>query len=68
MVEGHSDDIIGLDFAPSGTLLATGSDDCTCRVWDLRNLGNAGKGAGKGLSHLHCLKHKDEVSGVGCRM
>ena len=67
-VEGHSDDIIGLDFAPSGTLLATGSDDCTCRVWDLRNLGNAAKGGDKGLSHLHCLKHKDEVSGVGCRM
>ena len=35
-LEGHNDDIIGVDFSHGGTLLATGSDDATCRVWDTR--------------------------------
>jgi len=35
-LEGHRDDVIGLDFSPCGKFLATGSDDSTCRLWDLR--------------------------------
>jgi WD40 repeat protein len=31
------DDIIGVDMSTSGNLLATGSDDTTCCVWDIRN-------------------------------
>ena len=63
---GHDDDIIGLDFSPDGTLLATGCDDCTCRVWDLRLLGSSGStsaaaAGGAGKTHLFCLQHQDEV-------
>ena len=65
-VVGHTDDIIGLDLSPDGRLLATGSDDCTCRVWDLRNVGPNGAAAaavasGAGRNHLMCLQHEDEV-------
>ena len=35
-LEGHRDDIIGVDFSSNGVALATGSDDGTCRVWDCR--------------------------------
>ena len=35
-LEGHRDDIIGVDFSPNGWALATGSDDGTCRIWDVR--------------------------------
>ena len=35
-LEGHRDDIIGVDFLPSGLALATGSDDGSARVWDVR--------------------------------
>ena len=32
----HTDDVIGIDFADNGLLLATGSDDQSCRLWDVR--------------------------------
>ena len=33
---GHDDDVVGVDFHPAGTVVASGSDDGTCRAWDLR--------------------------------
>ena len=33
---GHDDDVVGVDFHPRGTVVASGSDDGTCRAWDLR--------------------------------
>ena len=36
-LEGHQDDIIGVDMSAVGNLLATGSDDTTCCIWDIRN-------------------------------
>lgn len=65
-VVGHTDDVIGVDFSPNGMLLATGSDDYTCRIWDLRKLGSNGNAAdahaaGAGRNHLFCLQHEDDV-------
>lgn len=36
LLESHSDDIIGIDFSPSRSLLATGSDDGKVILWDTR--------------------------------
>ena len=34
--EGHAADINSVRFHPSGDAIATGSDDATCRLFDLR--------------------------------
>lgn len=55
--QGHVKAVLSLDFSPSGYLLATGSEDNTARVWDLRKravlsilpgaqAGTVGQGAG----------------------
>merc|ERR1712151_586272 len=36
LLQSHEDDIIGIDYSPSKTLLATGSDDGCVAVWDSR--------------------------------
>ena len=36
MIKGHKSAILDMDFHPfDNTLLATGSDDCTCKIWTL---------------------------------
>lgn len=35
-MKGHAKQIIGLDIAPNGFYIATGSDDKTVRIWDAR--------------------------------
>jgi WD40 repeat protein len=37
-LDGHSDDIIGIDYSEKAQLLATGSDDGSICVWDMRKL------------------------------
>ena len=37
--EGHVKAVLSLDWSPCGYLLATGSEDNTARVWDLRKRG-----------------------------
>eukprot|EP00441_Pelagodinium_beii_P036700 CAMPEP_0197626604 /NCGR_PEP_ID=MMETSP1338-20131121/5492_1 /TAXON_ID=43686 ORGANISM="Pelagodinium beii, Strain RCC1491" /NCGR_SAMPLE_ID=MMETSP1338 /ASSEMBLY_ACC=CAM_ASM_000754 /LENGTH=405 /DNA_ID=CAMNT_0043197147 /DNA_START=24 /DNA_END=1241 /DNA_ORIENTATION=+ len=49
-LEGHKDDIIGLDFSGQTQMLATGSDDGTVHVWDMQQLG--------GNKRLHDLNLK----------
>ena len=34
--QGHEKQILGLDFGACGVRLATGSDDNTIRLWDVR--------------------------------
>jgi guanine nucleotide-binding protein subunit beta-5 len=34
--EGHESDVNSVKFHPSGDAVATGSDDATCRLFDLR--------------------------------
>jgi U4/U6 small nuclear ribonucleoprotein PRP4 len=35
-LQGHAKAILCMDFSPNGYTLATGSEDNTVRVWDLR--------------------------------
>ena len=36
-LKGHSQQINSLSISPDGNLLLSGSEDCTARLWDLRN-------------------------------
>ena len=35
-LQGHVKGVLALDWSPNGYMLASGSEDHTCRVWDLR--------------------------------
>lgn len=37
---GHSSDVNSVDFFPDGFAIGTGSDDHTCQLLDLRNMGS----------------------------
>lgn len=54
--EGHVKAVLSLDFSPNGYQLATGSEDNTARVWDLRKRGVLailpGEGGGGGGCRL----------------
>lgn len=36
---GHNSDVNAVEFFPSGTCVGTGSDDASCRIYDLRGYG-----------------------------
>lgn len=40
---GHADEVNAVKWDPSGTLLASCSDDCTAKVWDINSPGNEPK-------------------------
>ncbi|KAI0526727.1 WD40-repeat-containing domain protein [Xylaria bambusicola] len=52
-LNGHSEDIDGLDFSPDGKFLASGSHDSTARIWNVED--------GTSLAVLH---HKSWVNSV----
>lgn len=35
-LDGHTDAVLSVSFSPNGLYLASGSGDCTIRVWDVR--------------------------------
>ena len=45
---GHSERVYSMDFSADGSLLVTGSQDCTVRCWDVRSVGGARKTPVKG--------------------
>ena len=45
---GHSERIYSMDFSADGSLLVTGSEDCSVRCWDVRAVGGARKTPAKG--------------------
>ena len=38
ILEGHTDEVLSLAFSPDGAWLASGSVDCTIRLWNLKKL------------------------------
>ena len=40
LLEGHAKKVVTVDFSPNGYQLATGSEDNTVRVWDIRKRKN----------------------------
>jgi WD40 repeat protein len=36
-MEGHLKSVLGIDFSPNGYHIATGSEDNTIKIWDLRH-------------------------------
>ncbi|GAK68117.1 WD40 repeat-like protein [Moesziomyces antarcticus] len=45
---GHSERVYSMDFSADGSLLVTGSQDCSVRCWDVRAVGGARKTPSKG--------------------
>ncbi|KAJ1026640.1 hypothetical protein NDA13_004013 [Ustilago tritici] len=45
---GHSERIYSMDFSADGSLLVTGSEDCSVRCWDVRSVGGVRKTPAKG--------------------
>ncbi|TKY88497.1 hypothetical protein EX895_002485 [Sporisorium graminicola] len=45
---GHSERVYSMDFSADGSLLVTGSEDCSVRCWDVRAVGGARKTPPKG--------------------
>ena len=45
---GHSERIYSMDFSADGSLLVTGSEDCSVRCWDVRSVGGQRKTPAKG--------------------
>lgn len=37
IIDGHSDEVLDICFNYTGKLLATCSNDCTCKIWNVQN-------------------------------
>ncbi|SPO23892.1 related to TAF5 - TFIID and SAGA subunit [Ustilago trichophora] len=62
---GHSERIYSMDFSADGSLLVTGSEDCSVRCWDVRSVGGARKAPAKGSLEAQQAAAASVVGGGG---
>lgn len=59
-VRGHLDYSFSSAWHPDGYILATGSQDTTCRLWDIRNLSQSLAVLGGRLGSIRCIKFSSD--------
>ena len=59
-LSGHLDYSFSSAWHPDGNILATGSQDTTCRLWDIRNLSESLAVLGGRLGSIRCIKFSSD--------
>lgn len=64
---GHDDFGFSIAWHPNGQLLATGNQDKTCKIWDLRYVRN-GQDSFSNSGEAYCLKTLDTLVGASAHI
>uniref|UniRef100_A0A0D9X7Q6 Uncharacterized protein n=1 Tax=Leersia perrieri TaxID=77586 RepID=A0A0D9X7Q6_9ORYZ len=59
-LKGHLDYSFASAWHPDGNILATGSQDTTCRLWDIRNLSQSVAVLGGRMGSIRCIKFSSD--------
>jgi WD40 repeat protein len=59
-LKGHLDYSFASAWHPDGNILATGSQDTTCRLWDIRNLSESVAVLGGRMGSIRCIKFSSD--------
>ncbi|KAL5221577.1 hypothetical protein ABZP36_026290 [Zizania latifolia] len=59
-LKGHLDYSFASAWHPDGNILATGSQDTTCRLWDIRNLSKSVAVLGGRIGSIRCIKFSSD--------
>ncbi|KAL6900797.1 hypothetical protein ACP4OV_005473 [Aristida adscensionis] len=59
-LKGHLDYSFASAWHPDGNILATGSQDTTCRLWDIRNLSKSVAVLGGKMGSIRCIKFSSD--------